>query len=129
MLGPAIATTLLALRLDWRLIYLVFAGVVGLTVAGTLWLCTQTDDCAVAAPGTDARENLRLADTYGAGGKSLLLVYVGTEASVGNWAQVSTSAEGRVGCRLQRQCLLGGADNWTFEHGAPSGILRCSTHR
>jgi len=35
LLGPAIATTLLALRLDWRLIYLVFWG--RLTVAGTLW--------------------------------------------------------------------------------------------
>jgi len=36
LLGPTIATTLLALGLDWRFIYLVFAGVV-VMVAGTLW--------------------------------------------------------------------------------------------
>jgi len=44
----------------------------------------------VAAPGTDARENLRLAlRTPTVLVASLVLVYVGTEASVGNW--VSTS--------------------------------------
>jgi fucose permease len=91
LLGPAIATTLLALRLDWRLIYLVFAGVVGLTVAGTLWAVMykyKPMTVRVAAPGTDARENLRLAlrtPTVLVAGL-LLLVYVGTEASVGNWA-------------------------------------------
>jgi len=84
---PIATTTLLALRLDWRLIYLVFAGVVGLVCRHALGSYASNDDLRVAAPGTDARENLRLApDTYGAGGKSLLLVYVGTEASVGNWA-------------------------------------------
>lgn len=91
LLGPAIATTLLALGLDWRFIYLVFAGVVGLMVAGTLWAVMQKYKpmtVRVTAPGTDAGENLRLAfrtPTVLVAGL-LLLVYVGTEACVGNWA-------------------------------------------
>ena len=91
LLGPAIATTLQALGLDWRFIYLVFAGVVGLMVAGTLWAVMhkyKPMTVRVTAPGTDAGENLRLAlrtPTVLVAGL-LLLVYVGTEASVGNWA-------------------------------------------
>lgn len=91
LLGPAIATTLLARGLDWRFIYLVFAGVVGLMVAGTLWAVMhkyKPMTVRVTAPGTHAGENLRLAlriPTVLVGGL-LLLIYVGTEASVGNWA-------------------------------------------
>ena len=91
LLGPAIATTLLARGLDWRFIYLVFAGVVGLMVAGTLWAVMhkyKPMTVRVTAPGTHAGENLRLAlriPTVLVAGL-LLLIYVGTEASVGNWA-------------------------------------------
>ena len=91
LLGPAIATTLLARGLDWRFIYLVFAGVVGLMVAGTLWTVMhkyKPMTVRVTAPGTHAGENLRLAlriPTVLVAGL-LLLIYVGTEASVGNWA-------------------------------------------
>lgn len=90
-LGPTVATTLLALGLSWRLVYLVFAGVVGLMVAGTLWAVLhkyKPMTVRVTASGTDAGENLRLAlrtPTVLVAGL-LLLVYVGTEASLGNWA-------------------------------------------
>ena len=91
LLGPAVATTLLALGLGWRQIYLVFAGVVGLTVAGMLWAVAykyKPMTVRVTAPGTDAGTNLRLAlrtPTVLVAGL-LLMVYVGAEASLGNWA-------------------------------------------
>ena len=91
LLGPAVATTLLALELDWRQIYLVFAGVVGLTVAGMLWAVVYKYKpmiVRVTAAGADAGKNLRLAlrtpAVLVAG--LLLMVYVGAEASLGNWA-------------------------------------------
>jgi len=53
----------------------------------------------------------------------LLLVYVGTEASGKLGVQCPRQPrDTRVGCRLQRQCLLARADNWTLEHGAHGGI-------
>ncbi|WP_322745604.1 MFS transporter, partial [Plectonema radiosum] len=91
LLGPAIATTLLAVKLPWRSVYLVFAAVVGLMVVGMLWAVIsdfkpltkrikKSDKTASANLG----EALKTPTVLLAG--LLLLVYVGTEASVGNWA-------------------------------------------
>ncbi|MGD1910027.1 MAG: sugar MFS transporter [Rivularia sp. (in: cyanobacteria)] len=91
LLGPAIATTLLAVNLHWRSIYLVFAAVVGLMVVGMLWAIIsnykpltkrikKTGNSASANLG----EALKTPTVLFAG--LLLMVYVGTEVSVGNWA-------------------------------------------
>lgn len=91
LLGPTLATTLLALGLGWRLVYLHIAGIVGLTVAGMLWAVVyryKPMAVRVLKEGTNARASLGLAlrtPTVLVAGL-LLLVYVGTEASVGNWA-------------------------------------------
>lgn len=91
LLGPAIATTLLMLGIGWRLVYLVFAGLVGLVIVGMLWAILHRYKQMterVTASNTGAGANLRLAlqtPTVLVAGL-LLLVYVGTEASVGNWA-------------------------------------------
>jgi fucose permease len=91
LLGPAIATTLLAQGINWRIIYLVFAGLVSLLVAATFWaIAIQYAPMMVrvnASP-ANAWTNLKIAiktPVVLAMGL-LLLVYVGTEASVGNWA-------------------------------------------
>ena len=91
LLDPAIATTLLGMYLPWRIVYLVFASVVGLLVAGMIW-AIATDykplNKQVTVSGGDARANLRT--TLGTPAVLvsglLLLVYVGTEVSIGNWA-------------------------------------------
>lgn len=91
LLGPTLATTLLALGLSWRLVYLQVAGITGLTVAGMLWAVVykyKPMTVRVSKGGTNAGANLRLAlrtPTVLVSGL-LLLVYVGTEVSVGNWA-------------------------------------------
>ncbi|MEW6496685.1 MAG: MFS transporter, partial [Cyanobacteriota bacterium] len=91
LLGPAIATTLLGMHLPWRIVYLVFAGVVGLLVAGMVWAIAtdyQPLTQQVTVSGGDARANLyttlRTPAVLVSG--LLLLVYVGTEVSIGNWA-------------------------------------------
>lgn len=91
LLGPAIATTLLGMHLPWRMVYLVFAGVVGLLVAGMVWAIAtdyQPLTQQVKVSGGDARANLyttlRTPAVLVSG--LLLLVYVGTEVSIGNWA-------------------------------------------
>ncbi|MBW4499280.1 MAG: MFS transporter [Scytonema hyalinum WJT4-NPBG1] len=91
LLGPAVATTLLLLGLGWRLIYLVFASVVGLLVAAVLWAVVQhyaPMTVQVTASDTNAWANLRsaLRTPVVLMTGLLLLVYVGTEASLGNWA-------------------------------------------
>ncbi|MEM6752688.1 MAG: MFS transporter [Cyanobacteria bacterium P01_C01_bin.38] len=91
LLGPAIATTLLAVNLPWRGVYLVFAAVVGLMIVGMLWAVIsdykpltkrikKSDTSASANLGTA----LKTPSVLLAG--LLLSIYVGTEASVGNWA-------------------------------------------
>ena len=91
LLGPALATLLLTLGINWRYVYLVIAGVVGLTIVGMLWAVWhnyQPMTVRVAASGTDAKANLSLAlrkPTVLVAGM-FLLIYVGTEASLGNWA-------------------------------------------
>jgi len=89
--GPAIATTLLTLGVSWRSAYWVFASVVGLLVVGLTWVVVQHHslmDAAALTPDQNAGMNLRLAlkkPTVLVAGL-LLLVYVGTEVSLGNWA-------------------------------------------
>lgn len=88
--GPAIATTLLTLGVDWRRIYAVIATIVGVTIAGMLWAVLHR-----YAPlrqrftnETTGRSNLAAAVRHPIVVVSalLLLIYVGTEASIGNWA-------------------------------------------
>ena len=91
LLGPAVATTLLAMNLNWRMIYLIFATVVGLTVAQMLWAVVYdytplTNRTTMS--GISARHSLRVALRTPTVllAALLLLVYVGAEASLGNWA-------------------------------------------
>lgn len=91
LLGPAIATTLLGMHLPWRRVYLVFAGVVLLLVAGMLWaIATDYKPLTrqVTVSSGDAKANLlaTLGTPAVLVSGLLLLVYVGTEVSIGNWA-------------------------------------------
>ena len=89
--GPAIATTLLTQGVSWRSAYWVFAGMVLLLVIGMVWVVSQRHsfmDSSALPSDQSARTNLHLAlkkPTVLVAGL-LLLVYVGTEVSVGNWA-------------------------------------------
>ncbi|MBE9228502.1 MFS transporter [Phormidium sp. LEGE 05292] len=100
LLGPAIATTLLTMEMSWRSIYWVFAGMVGLLALAMTWVVFgryPLMNSTSYAPGQSARTNLRLAlkkPTVLVAGL-LLLVYVGTEVSLGNWAfTVQTMSRG-----------------------------------
>jgi len=90
-LGPTIATTLLGFEASWRQIYGVIAGVVGVTIIGILWAVLHRyppmTRRAIAAK-TDARSSLYVALKTPSVLVSglLLLIYVGTEVSIGNWA-------------------------------------------
>lgn len=91
LLGPAVATTLLAVGFTWRQVYLVLAGVVGLLIVSLLSIIlgryqpmtTRPDALTHTAVG-DLRRSLQQPAVLLTG--VLLLVYVGTEASIGNWA-------------------------------------------
>ncbi|OUL31551.1 MFS transporter [Nostoc sp. T09] len=91
LLGPAVATTLLAVGMNWRQVYLVLASVVSVLVIGLvsviLWRY-QPMMAKVTTSDTTAVGNLRrsLHHPIVLLTGLLLLVYVGTEASVGNWA-------------------------------------------
>jgi fucose permease len=91
LLGPAVATTLLALDLHWRQVYLVLAAVVEVLMLGLIWATIAPYRPMNQRPkssDTSASENLRVAlrtpMVLLAG--VLLLIYVGTEATMGNWA-------------------------------------------
>lgn len=91
LLGPAIATTLLALGMPWRLVYGVLAGVTGLLVVAVLAALiyrypslTKQNSTAPAPAWRNLKRSLRTPVVLLSG--SLLLVYVGIEASMGNWA-------------------------------------------
>ncbi|MBE9015355.1 MFS transporter [Chroococcidiopsis sp. CCALA 051] len=91
LLGPTIATSLLAFGLNWRSIYLVFAGVVGLLVVAVAIAIVQNYrpmTQKINASGTSAKANLRVALQTPAVLLTglLLMVYVGAEVCVGNWA-------------------------------------------
>ncbi|MBD2341145.1 MFS transporter [Calothrix sp. FACHB-156] len=91
LLGPAVATTLLAIGMNWRQVYLVLASVVSVLVIGLfgviLWRY-QPMMAKVTLSDTSAVGNLQRSLHHPAVLLSglLLLVYVGTEASIGNWA-------------------------------------------
>lgn len=89
--GPAIATTLLTVGVSWRSAYWVFAGMVSLLVIGMIWAVVQpypvmptVGTIAGQSAGANLRLALRTPTVLVAG--LLLLVYVGTEVSLGNWA-------------------------------------------
>ncbi|MDX2215582.1 MAG: MFS transporter [Oculatellaceae cyanobacterium bins.114] len=91
LLGPAIATTLLTVGVNWRSIYWVFAGVTVVLVVGMIWAvlnCYPGMRASAFVSNQSAAANLRWVlqtpTVFVAG--LLLLVYVGTEASLGNWA-------------------------------------------
>lgn len=91
LLGPAIATTLLALGFDWRSVYLAIAAIVGVLVLGVLWVIsfnyypmTARRVTSHESTSSNLRMALRIPAVLLAG--LLLLVYVGTESSIGNWA-------------------------------------------
>jgi len=89
--GPAIATMILTMGLSWRSAYWVFAAIMGLLVLGMVWVISQPYplmDSSAQTTGQNAKANLRLAlkrPTVIVAGL-FLLVYVGTEVSLGNWA-------------------------------------------
>ncbi|MGG6293350.1 MFS transporter [Leptolyngbya sp. AN02str] len=91
LLGPAIATALLTMGMSWRSAYWIFALVMGLLVVGMVWVVAQQSPLIASAPvpaDHSAEANLRLAlqrPTVLVAGL-LLLVYVGVEVSLGNWA-------------------------------------------
>lgn len=91
LLGPTIATTLLVLGLDWRQIYLVFTSIVSLlviAVAGIVVTGYQPMMKKTTAAKNNAWTDIRLA--LGTPIVLLtglfLLVNVGIEAALGNWA-------------------------------------------
>lgn len=91
LLGPAIATTLLMLGLNWRQIYLVIASIVALligAVAAIILTYYPPMMVRTAASSTHALANLRFAlkTPIILVSGLFLLVNVGTEASLGNWA-------------------------------------------
>jgi fucose permease len=91
LLGPTIATMLLSLGLNWRQVYLVIASIVGLLVLGVVWVLIsryQPMTKQVVSTNTSPVESLQLAvkNPIVLVSGLLLLIYVGTEASVGSWA-------------------------------------------
>jgi fucose permease len=89
--GPAIATTLLALGWPWRQVYGVLAGIVSLLIMAVLgaliyrYPSLTKPAAAIQTPAwKNLRRSLRLPVVLLSGG--LLAVYVGIEASMGNWA-------------------------------------------
>jgi fucose permease len=91
LLGPAVATTLLAVGMNWRQVYLVLASVVSVLVVGLVIILIyryQPMMMRVTTSDTTAVGNLRRSLHHPAVLLTglLLMVYVGTEASIGNWA-------------------------------------------
>ena len=88
--GPILATTLLALGFYWRHIYFVVAGIVSLTIIGMLWAVLHRYPLMTIKPATNAnpKANFRraLKTPIVLVSSLLLLIYVGTEVSIGNWA-------------------------------------------
>ncbi|HEY9860565.1 MAG TPA: MFS transporter [Candidatus Obscuribacterales bacterium] len=91
LLGPAVATTLLAFELNWRQVYLIFAGVVSLLIAGVggaIAIRYGPMTLRVPTANTTALGNLQrsLKTPVVLLSGLILFVYVGTEVSIGNWA-------------------------------------------
>ncbi|KJH73055.1 MFS transporter [Aliterella atlantica] len=90
LLGPTIATTLLVIGLEWRQIYLVFTGIVALLVVAVVGIVITRYQPMMAK--TAAKRNA-WADIRLALGTPIviltglfLLLNVGIEAALGNWA-------------------------------------------
>lgn len=97
LLGPTIATLLLSLGVSWRSAYWVFAGIVSLLVVGMVWVVARRiplmqlpplshQDDPGASQGARATLLITLKNPTVLVAGLLLLVYVGTEAGLGNWA-------------------------------------------
>jgi fucose permease len=88
--GPTLATTLLAFGMNWRQVYFVVAGVVGVMIVGMLWAVLQRYKPMMAKsivntnPSTNLKTALKTPIVLAA--SLLLLIYVGVEVSIGNWA-------------------------------------------
>lgn len=99
LLGPAIATALLAIDLDWRQIYQVFAVVVIGLIIGMGWAVwyryapmRRQNMHSDASAGLNLRVALRTPIVIMVA--LLLMAYVGMESALGNWAY-SVQAVGR----------------------------------
>lgn len=91
LLGSASATTLLAIGLGWRFVYLQTAGFVGLLVIAMIWVIVYNNKLMslyVTTFVTNPKANLHLALSSPAVLVSGLLcfIYTGTEVSISNWA-------------------------------------------
>ena len=90
LLGPILATTLLALGFYWQHIYFVVAAIVSMTIIGMLWavLHRYPPMMLKLATNINPKANLRraLKTPIVLVSSLLLLIYVGTEVSIGNWA-------------------------------------------
>jgi fucose permease len=89
LLGPTIATALLTLSVPWRNIYFVFATIVSFVIVGMIWAIRDpyrslTQRVEQSSAKTDLGIVLKTPIILVAG--IFLAVYVGAEASVGNWA-------------------------------------------
>ena len=90
LLGPILATTLLALGFYWQHIYFVVAAIVSMTIIGMLWAVLHRYPPMILklATNINPKANLRraLKTPIVLVSSLLLLIYVGTEVSIGNWA-------------------------------------------
>lgn len=89
--GPTIATTLLSLGMNWRQIYWVLAGIVSLLIVSVLGVMIYRYTpmtLRVSTSNTTALENLgrSLQNPVVLLTGLLLMIYVGIEACIGNWA-------------------------------------------
>ncbi|MCC5653069.1 MFS transporter [Nostoc sp. XA013] len=89
--GPTIATTLLSLGMNWRQVYWVLAGIASLLIVSVLGAIISRYTpmtLRVSTSNTTALENLgrSLQNPVVVLTGLLLLVYVGIEACIGNWA-------------------------------------------
>ncbi|WP_392535173.1 MFS transporter [Nostoc sp. C117] len=91
LLGSASATTLLAIGLGWRFVYLQTAGLVGMLAIAMIWVIVYNNKLMsldVTTFVTNPKANLHLALSSPAVLISALLcfIYTGTEVSISNWA-------------------------------------------
>ncbi|TVQ22586.1 MAG: MFS transporter [Leptolyngbya sp. DLM2.Bin15] len=91
LLGPAIATTLMAAGYDWRQVYLVLASLVGLlgVAVGAALLCRyppllHRNPAGSTTAWRTLKRSLKVPVVLLSG--LFLLIYIGIEAGLGNWA-------------------------------------------
>jgi fucose permease len=91
LMGPTIATMVLASGLSWRVVYFVLAGLVGLVVIGTLWVVVSryqpmTRKVSISDHHSDMSlsKAFKIPTVLAAG--LLLLIYVGMETSMSDWS-------------------------------------------